>query len=48
MRYGPVHGWWMFPFERVIGALQKTNTNYKIGKKNFFEADMVWATHDIC
>jgi hypothetical protein len=33
MRYGPVHGWWMFPFERVIGALQKTNTNYKMGKE---------------
>lgn len=30
-RYGPMHGWWMFPFERVIGCLQKTNTNHKIG-----------------
>ncbi|KIK78949.1 hypothetical protein PAXRUDRAFT_162629 [Paxillus rubicundulus Ve08.2h10] len=29
--YGPMHGWWMFPFERVIGSLQKTNTNHKIG-----------------
>ncbi|KAG2148241.1 uncharacterized protein EDB93DRAFT_1085087 [Suillus bovinus] len=32
MYYGPMHGWWMFPFERIIGALQKTNTNYKIGE----------------
>jgi hypothetical protein len=32
LRYGPMHGWWMFPFERIIGALQKTNTNYKIGE----------------
>jgi hypothetical protein len=32
LRYGPMHGWWMFPFERIIGGLQKTNTNYKIGK----------------
>ncbi|KAH7904023.1 hypothetical protein BJ138DRAFT_1019721 [Hygrophoropsis aurantiaca] len=31
-RYGPMHGWWMFPFERVIGILQRTNTNYKIGQ----------------
>lgn len=30
-RYGPMHGWWMFPFERVIGCLQKTNTNHKMG-----------------
>ncbi|KAI0258349.1 hypothetical protein BC834DRAFT_806497, partial [Gloeopeniophorella convolvens] len=29
-RYGPAHGWWMFPFERVIGRLQKTNTNGKL------------------
>ncbi|KIJ09586.1 hypothetical protein PAXINDRAFT_22496, partial [Paxillus involutus ATCC 200175] len=32
LRYGPMHGWWMFPFERIIGTLQKTNTNHKIGK----------------
>jgi hypothetical protein len=31
-RYGPMHGWWMFPFERIIGCLQKTNTNHKIGQ----------------
>lgn len=29
--FGPVHGWWMFPFERVIGLLQKTKTNFKSG-----------------
>ncbi|KAG0707171.1 hypothetical protein DFH29DRAFT_797095 [Suillus ampliporus] len=32
LRYGPMHSWWMFLFERIIGALQKTNTNYKIGE----------------
>ena len=31
LRFGPVHGWWMFPFERLIGLLQKINTNKKIG-----------------
>jgi hypothetical protein len=31
-RYGPLHGWWMFPFERIIGCLQKTSTNHKSGK----------------
>src|SRR5258708_3923861 len=30
--YGPARGWWMFPFERVIGGLQQTNTNNKPGK----------------
>ncbi|KAG2365899.1 hypothetical protein BDR07DRAFT_1275838, partial [Suillus spraguei] len=30
--YGPMHGWWMFPFERIISALQNMNTNYKIGE----------------
>jgi len=32
LRFGPVHGWWMFPFERVIGLLQQVNTNSKMGK----------------
>lgn len=30
--YGPVRGWWMFPFERVIGDLQRSSTNNKPGK----------------
>ena len=32
LRFGPMPGWWMFPFERVIGLLQKVKTNGKIGK----------------
>jgi len=31
LRFGPVHGWWMFPFERVIGLLQQININSKMG-----------------
>jgi hypothetical protein len=31
LRFGPTRGWWMFPFERVIGLLQKINTNNKMG-----------------
>lgn len=31
-RLGPSRGWWMFPFERVIGLLQKFNTNNKSGE----------------
>ena len=27
--FGPVHGWWTFPFERAIGQLQRLSTNYK-------------------
>jgi hypothetical protein len=29
-RYGPVRGWWMFLFERVIGNLQQSNMNNKL------------------
>ena len=29
--FGPVMGWWAFPFERMFGFLQKTNTNNHIG-----------------
>ena len=30
--HGPVRGWWMFPFERVIGDLQRSRTNNKLGE----------------
>ena len=30
-RFGPVHSWWTFPFERIIGMLQRIPTNFKIG-----------------
>src|SRR6266851_1507335 len=30
--YGPVQGWWMFPFKRVIGDLQRSSTNNKLGE----------------
>lgn len=33
VRFGPVHGWWMFPFERLIGVLQDVNTNCKQGER---------------
>lgn len=33
-RLGPSPGWWMYPFERIIGILQKIKTNNKIGKHN--------------
>lgn len=29
LMFGPVHGWWAFPFERTNGLLQRLNTNYK-------------------
>ena len=34
---GPVHGWWTFPFERLIGMLQDVRANYIPGKD-----------HDMC
>lgn len=36
--YGPVRGWWMFPFERVIGNLQRSSTNNKLGERFPFPA----------
>ena len=32
LEFGPMHGWWMFAFERLIGILQKINTNFHFGK----------------
>ncbi|KDQ52056.1 hypothetical protein JAAARDRAFT_50392 [Jaapia argillacea MUCL 33604] len=28
---GPVQGWWVFPFERIVGILQQVNTNSRLG-----------------
>lgn len=30
--FGPVHAWWTFPFERLIGILQRIPTSGKVGK----------------
>ncbi|KAF8123624.1 hypothetical protein EV363DRAFT_1179737, partial [Boletus edulis] len=29
--FGPVHSWWTYPFERLIGFLQRLPTNHKTG-----------------
>jgi hypothetical protein len=29
--FGPVHSWWCFPFERLIGQLQRLPTNHLFG-----------------
>ncbi|KAG2740663.1 hypothetical protein P692DRAFT_201727802, partial [Suillus brevipes Sb2] len=29
--FGPAHSWWCFPFERLIGILQRLPVNHKIG-----------------
>lgn len=34
LMYGPVHGWWTYPFERMIGMLQRISTNYKPGNSS--------------
>ena len=34
--FGPVHGWWTFPFERLIGMLERIPTNFKIGTLTIF------------
>ena len=30
--FGPVVSWWSFPFERIIGELQRMPSNHKIGE----------------
>jgi hypothetical protein len=30
--FGPVHSWWCFPFERLIGQLQRLPNNHKFGQ----------------
>ena len=30
-QFGPVHSWWTYPFERLIGQLQQLLTNNKFG-----------------
>lgn len=32
MLFGPVHGWWAYPFERYNGIIQRLNTNHQIGE----------------
>jgi hypothetical protein len=39
--FGPVHGWWAFPFERYNGVLQRYNTNSKTGELSFFRPNAV-------
>ena len=29
--FGPVHSWWCFPFERLVGVLQNLPSNHKFG-----------------
>lgn len=33
--YGPVMSWWCFPFEHLIGVLQKVKTNDIVGGESF-------------
>jgi len=35
-RFGPVHGWWTFPFERLIGMLERIPINFRIGALKIF------------
>lgn len=30
--FGPMHSWWTFPFERLVGTVQRMPHNNKIGK----------------
>lgn len=41
--FGPVHGWWTYPFERMIGMLQRISTNYKPG----MNISILWLSQSI-
>ena len=45
LEFGPMRGWWMYPFERIIGILQKTNTNHKLGRRIHL---LIFAKHSRC
>lgn len=38
--FGPVYGWWTYPFERLIGLLQRLPNNFKNGKSS----NILWVT----
>jgi len=37
--FGPAHSWWCFPFERLIGIIQRLPVNHKAG--GCFQSNMV-------
>ena len=42
--FGPLHGWWMFVFERLNGTLQKINTNFHAGELEILHMKS-WVEH---
>lgn len=54
--FGPVHSWWCFPFERLIGILQRMRSNHKLGEmestvlQSFFRAAKIrhWLARPDC
>lgn len=36
LRFGPVHSWWTYPFERYNGIIARLNSNNKAGKSTTF------------
>ena len=40
--YGPVHSWWTFPFERLIGILQRIPNNFQTGQFFFFFLNLAY------
>jgi hypothetical protein len=34
--FGPVRSWWCFPFERLIGQIQRLLSNHKLGEIMYF------------
>jgi hypothetical protein len=39
--FGPAHSWWSFPFERLIGILQRLPVNHKFGWSSLYGTSKV-------
>jgi hypothetical protein len=39
--YGPVMSWWCFPFERLIGVLQKIKSNSIVGGESYVQVSII-------
>ncbi|KAF8584547.1 hypothetical protein K439DRAFT_1616637 [Ramaria rubella] len=46
--FGPVHSWWAFPFEWLIGQLEDISTNWKLGQMEVTMMSTFCAALGIC
>lgn len=42
--FGPVHSWWTYPYERLIGIIQRMGSNHKFGRH--FKDQTIYRSND--